>query len=139
MIVTIPGTPSLQDPPTPSSGASREQSVGDYDPQQVPQEALPDLEDAMAELESLDLKKGSAGTKCRRRRGPDQHHHEKSKGQKGAQVFFFPNEGMPSTSLEPNVAILKVSSGGCIRTLFDEFSQLTFKKYILTTLDLFRS
>ena len=74
-------------PASSSSSRLSENQSTDQDPQQVPDEVLPDLEDAMAELEveaAANTAAAAASKKAKpRRRG----------GDKGAQVFFFPNEG----------------------------------------------
>ena len=72
-------------PASSSSSRLSENQPTDEDPQQVPDEVLPDLEDAMAELEVEAAANTAAASKKAkpRRRG----------GDKGAQVFFFPNEG----------------------------------------------
>ena len=70
--------------PASSSSSRLSERQSTEDPQQVPDEVLPDLEDAMAELEVEAAANTAASKKAKpRRRG----------GDKGAQVFFFPNEG----------------------------------------------
>ena len=72
---------------------------GEEDPQAVPDEVLPDLEDAMEELEATAAAEASstvnssapksASGKMKQGRGKGSSAHN----QRGAQVFFFPNEG----------------------------------------------
>ena len=80
-----------------SAGPPAGPAPGEEDPQALPDEVLPDLEDAMEELEAAaasasasntsDAKSASGKMKQGRGKGSS------GQNQRGAQVFFFPNEG----------------------------------------------
>ena len=65
---------------------------------QVSEEVIPDLADAMAELDEQTLEKD----KSRESRETSSKRKHKHKHKKGAQVFFFPNEGGSKKSHQPN-------------------------------------
>ena len=69
---------------------------GEQDPQAVPDEVLPDLEDAMEELEAAAASASNTSAAAKSASGKMKQGRGKGssgQNQRGAQVFFFPNEG----------------------------------------------
>ena len=79
-----------------SAGPPAGPAPGEEDPQALPDEVLPDLEDAMEELEAAAASASNTSAAAKSASGKMKQGRGKgssAQNQRGAQVFFFPNEG----------------------------------------------